>query len=316
MTETNGCIAGKGNDTIQFSVSGTILLASTLPEVDDSQLTINGPALPGVTISGGDKVQVMDVGIQSILNLKNLTIAHGFDGLGGGIASRGTLTIINSTFSGNSADDGGGILNDSGGRLTITNSTLSGNSASPVGNGAGGGIFNSASMAFKSTVLARSGSGGNCFNSFAATITDAGYNISDDDSCGFSATGSQNNRDPMLDLVGLNNNGGPTQTIALLSGSPAIDAIPLAECTDQASPPNQLTTDQRGFPRPDAGEGVCDIGAYEFQDFAGDPGEAKCYGESISALSKHYRTLPAAASAMGFRNIRALQNAIRAFCKG
>src|SRR5262249_39112286 len=53
MTATNGCVAGKGNDTIQFSVTGTILLASTLPEVDDSQLTINGPALPSVTISGG-----------------------------------------------------------------------------------------------------------------------------------------------------------------------------------------------------------------------------------------------------------------------
>jgi hypothetical protein len=94
---------------------------------------------------------------------------------------------------------------------------------------------------------------GNC----SGTIIDAGYNISDDNTCGFSATGSHNNINPRLDPAGLYNNGGPTQTIALLAGSPAIDAIPLYWCTDQ------LTADQRGFPRPDKGEKVCNIGAYE-----------------------------------------------------
>src|SRR5690348_1196663 len=48
-TATNGCAAGDGNDTIQFSVTGTISLASTLPQVTDSQMTINGPASPGIT---------------------------------------------------------------------------------------------------------------------------------------------------------------------------------------------------------------------------------------------------------------------------
>jgi hypothetical protein len=117
---------------------------------------------------------------------------------------------------------------------------------------------------FKSTILATSGSGGNC----SGTITDAGYNISDDLSCGFSATGSHDSTDPKLDPAGLSNNGGPTETIALLDGSPAIDAIPLADCTDQASLPNPIITDQRLFPRPDAGEANCDIGAYESQDSA------------------------------------------------
>ena len=49
-------------------------------------------------------------------------------------------------------------------------------------------------------------------------------------------------------------NGGPTQTVALQSGSRAIDAVPIVDCTDQASPPNPIITDQRSFPRPDAGE--------------------------------------------------------------
>ena len=54
----------------------------------------------------------------------------------------------------------------------------------------------------------------------------------------------------MLSSDGLTNNGGPTETIALASGSPAIDAIPVADCTDQTVPiPKPITTDQRGMPR-------------------------------------------------------------------
>jgi hypothetical protein len=60
------------------------------------------------------------------------------------------------------------------------------------------------------------------------------------------------------------NNGGPTQTIALAGDSPAIDAIPLTDCTDQNG--KRLKTDPSGFPRPDAGENVCDIGAFETRD--------------------------------------------------
>jgi hypothetical protein len=63
------------------------------------------------------------------------------------------------------------------------------------------------------------------------------------------------NTDPKL--ASLANNGGPTQTLALQAGSPAIDQIPAASCP---------TTDQRGVTRPDNGESACDIGAYEFVD--------------------------------------------------
>jgi hypothetical protein len=147
---------------------------------------------------------------------------------------------------------------------TVTNSTFSGNSAT----NAGGGISQLyGAVDVKSTIFANNGrgSGSTCFNG----VADLGYNISDDTSCGFSKTGSANNGDgvdPMLDPAGLRTNGGPTRTIALLSASPAIDAIPLVDCTDQASPPNPVITDQRGFPRPDAAETNCDIGAFEFQD--------------------------------------------------
>ena len=71
------------------------------------------------------------------------------------------------------------------------------------------------------------------------------------------------------------------------------------------------------MPRPDFGEVVCDIGAYESQEtFAGQPGRPNCYGQSVSALANQYGGLPAAASALGFPSLRALQNAITAFCRG
>jgi hypothetical protein len=127
--------------------------------------------------------------------------------------------------------------------LTVTNSTFYTNSCS---------VSNSGTATLRSTIIA---AGGGC-NCFGNTILDAGYNISDDSSCGFTKTGSANNGDnvnPLLSTAGLTNNGGPTQTIALQSTSPAIDTIPIANCTDQASPPNPIITDQRLFPRPEIG---------------------------------------------------------------
>jgi hypothetical protein len=82
-------------------------------------------------------------------------------------------------------------------------------------------------------------------------LTDAGHNLSSDASCAFTNIGSLNNTDPKLGLLA--NNGGPTLTMALLPGSPAIDA------GDTAAAPS---VDQRGFPRPVGA--AADIGAYEY----------------------------------------------------
>jgi hypothetical protein len=100
----------------------------------------------------------------------------------------------------------------------------------------------------------------------------AGHNISSDGSCGLTAPTDLSNVDPMLGP--LQDNGGPTQTHALLAGSPAIDRIPSADCTwdhddDPATPEVALNKDQRGGWRPREGDGAapngCDVGAYEVQ---------------------------------------------------
>lgn len=157
---------------------------------------------------------------------------------GGAIYNGGTLEVTNSTFSGNAAEYGGGI--DNLGMLEVTNSTFSGNFA--IINGGGGGISNFGTGTLKNTIVANSPFfGGNCSD----PITDGGGNLSWPDT-----TCPGLNADPLLGP--LQDNGGPTQTHALLAGSPAIDAALLTNCP---------ATDQRGVSRPQ-GAG-CDIGAYE-----------------------------------------------------
>ena len=159
----------------------------------------------------------------------------------------------NSTFSGNSVSATGGGIGNIGGTLTVTHSTFSGNSASE-----GGGIYNGVdpdtetigTLTLANTILANSPSGGDCVNN-GGTLTPAGVNLVEDGSCGAST-------DPTHFLTGdpqlgpLAPNGGPTQTHALLVGSPAIDAADNSFCLD---------TDQRGVARPQGT--ACDIGAYE-----------------------------------------------------
>jgi len=293
MSAMNNCAGGTGSDTIVFSVTGTISLGSTLPTVTDANLTITGPISPGIKIDGGGLVQLMQVDARATLTLQFLTLANGrVTGASGG------------------AGDGGAIFNQ--GTLTVTNSTFSANITINSPDNVGGAIGGTASL--KGTILAASFAD----NCAPFGVTDAGYNISDDDSCGFSAITSKNSTVPKL-AAGLASNGGPTKTIALLLGSPAVDAIPFASCTDASG--KQLTTDQRGMPRPnplDGSNGPCDIGAYEVQVeiFNAPPlMAANCHGKIVSALAQQFGALDAATSALGFPSVKALQTDIRAFCR-
>ncbi|NJO14958.1 MAG: hypothetical protein HC877_04190 [Thioploca sp.] len=167
---------------------------------------------------------------------------------GGGIYNAGGDVItVNSTLSGNSASWGGGIYNLD--NLTVINSTLSNNQATTIG-----GIFNEGNSQIANSIIANS-EGGDCYNSsnkFTIRST-----LIEDGSCNPTWSG-----DPQLSLLA--NNGGPTLTHALLSGSIAIDNGDDAICI--AKPVNNR--DQRGIPRvSDRLTGShCDIGAYEYQN--------------------------------------------------
>jgi hypothetical protein len=164
---------------------------------------------------------------------------------GGGIANSATMNINNSTISGNTHP---GITNLQG-TLTVSNSTISANK---------GGILVNSGTAMLQNSIVTNNSGGNCFNG----VTSNGYNLSSDGTCDFDGPGDRNNTNPMLGS--LQNNGGPTKTMALLPGSPAIDAGNPSGCTDNLG--HLLKTDQRGDPRPNIEDtGGCDMGAYERQ---------------------------------------------------
>ena len=132
--------------TFNTSLAGqTIHLASTL--LIDKGLTIDGSTLAShIQISGdtnndgtGD-VRVFSVSIGVTATLNSLIITQGLvsGANGGGIYNSGTLTITNSTLSGNTADRGGGIYNNTGSTLHVTNSSILNNTT----HNDGGGIYN------------------------------------------------------------------------------------------------------------------------------------------------------------------------------
>ena len=108
-TTVQNCVAKPGPNEIVFSVTGTIILGATLDTTAGS-LAIIGPTVGGITISGGNTQQIIDIEAGS-LTLENLTLADGFAAdSGGAISDEGTdLTIENCTFTGNNAGTGGAI---------------------------------------------------------------------------------------------------------------------------------------------------------------------------------------------------------------
>jgi hypothetical protein len=182
---------------------------------------------------------------------------------GGAISNSGagTTALTNNTIVENTAQSGGGIANISG-EVTITNSTITENTAQ-----SGGGVFNQDLTILNNTIVAdnvdinpqQAGNSPNLGGNFSG-----GFNLISDGTGSTGLTNGINGNlvgtssasiDPRLGALA--NNGGSTQTRALLFGSPAINA------GDNTLVPNDVTTDQRGsgFPRI-IGSSV-DIGAYE-----------------------------------------------------
>lgn len=115
-------------DTIDFSVSGTIMLTSGQQLTVDKSVSITVPSDQDLTVDGLDKTRVFYIEKGKTVTISGLTISHGYalNNAGGGVYNAGTLTLNDSTLSDNSAMlGGGGVFTE--GDLTITGSTLSGN---------------------------------------------------------------------------------------------------------------------------------------------------------------------------------------------
>ena len=241
---------------------GTLTIANTIVSgnsSDDSAVAIGGLG-GGIYNAGSLTIIASTISGNSVSRFRLSSSPYG-----GGIYNTGTLTVTNSTLSANQAVDywpagvpyGGGIANKSGTAI-ISNSTLSKNTAlihTPYGSAGtyGGGIYNngSANAKFQNSILANNTSGGNC----TGTLNSLGFNMSSDSTCSLNGPGDQKSINPMLGA--LQNNGGPTNTMALSTGSPAMNAGNPSGCTDGSGHP--LTTDQRGVTRPTP----CDMGAYQ-----------------------------------------------------
>jgi len=229
LTLTNCTVSGNTAGGGGIPLSGNPITGGGIRNSVNASLTLTNTTFSNNTahVGGG----IFNTGILTVTgstfsgNSAGVGISTALALEGGGIYINGPSTgntIINSTFSGNQAkSDGGGIAN--AGVLDVSNSTFFGNIAQ--GGGAQGGAVSALNhtLTLKSTILANSAPG-NCLVSGGALVS-GGYNLSTDASCTLGATGDKPANTPAgLDSAGLQNNGGPTQTIALLSGSAAVDA--------------------------------------------------------------------------------------------
>jgi hypothetical protein len=233
---------GAAQNTGQLTIN-----KSTIEENDVSSDAIPGGG--GLSTSGGP-VTVMSSTISdnSITATGNGILADG----GGAEISNATATFTNSTIANNLATakdaDGGGILaGGTGEKVALHNVTVAGNIADGTSS-RGGNLVTSHSVHARNSIVAKgeATTGANC----DGPVKSSNHDLEDEDTCGFDGKGDRVNKSPRLQR-NLVNNGGPTNTLALKRGSPAID---------HASKKTSPNRDQRGFKR----DRKPDIGAYEF----------------------------------------------------
>ena len=267
--------------------------------VRDNQITGGGG---GVTGTGAGLLN----GTTGVAEIIESTISNNTGIRGGGISNSGSLDILNSTISGNKASVGGGIRNT--GVVNISFSTITDNEAGrvtgePLENRVGGGIVNFGQINIGNSILAGNRqlppvSGMPFAPPDAPPFSPDGYSVEEFRFTSFrgNVVGIVNENLDMRDTIfgdtrfdqvgteedpldprleGLNFNGGPTMTHALLQDSPAIDqgtGVTSAEFFDCPE------TDQRLLTRPAGME--CDVGAFEFGSLLGDLNGDSCVSTS------------------------------------
>lgn len=279
ITMTNSSVY---NNITANAGGGILNSANATMIIENSKIFSNTANFEGI---GGGIYNTGQLTVSYSSVYQNSVIADGYvGGVGGGIANYeefpfepGTVLVSNSSITNNLASAAGGGYYNISGNSSLVNVTISENAL--PGSGSGGGVLqltgttvitnativnNSAtlgsgirasggSILIANTIVSSNSPGNNC----AGSIVSNGFNLENGNSCNFVTVGDIINIDPMLGP--LQDNGGQTPTYALLTGSPAIDSGSNTFC-----PP----TDQRGFTRPEDGNGdntaVCDIGAFEF----------------------------------------------------
>jgi CSLREA domain-containing protein len=291
--------AGRGGGIVSqgwTTLSASQVISNTAGEAGGGVLTMHFLKLEHSTVRGnlageyGGGIANQGWGAYSgaMLMLEGSTVSGNISlGRGGGIANGANeedigyhqdhVILTNSTISGNEASaSGGGLYTGQGERafVSLDNGTITANVADADGNGQGdgGGIFNRMGMVWvRNTLLA-----GNHDSSATVRRPDCwtprrfesgGNNlIGDASTCPLDGdlAGNLLGVAPRLDPLG--DNGGDTQTHALQANSPAIDGGNPTGCIGGFT--GYLAVDQRGYMRTvdgnGDGQGVCDIGAYEF----------------------------------------------------
>jgi predicted outer membrane repeat protein len=249
---------------------GAVIANGGALDVVDStfESNVGAPAIEGggphITVSGSTFMNNSApdqtggaIDSQGAMSISDSTFVGNSAGFGAGVYSAPgegvSGSIVNSTFTDNTASAWGGAIANIAGTMDITNSTIVDNAAQ---SGEGGGIDiggSSAPTTASAIILADNSDGGNCnvvANGYL--LTDGGFNLSDEGpsgSCGLTQSSDVLMANP--ELGPLQSNGGPTETMALSPGSPAIDQVSIAALCP--------ATDQRGVAR----SVPCDIGAYD-----------------------------------------------------
>ena len=244
----------------------------------------------GLTISGGSATRGAGIDNFGTVSLVNDTLSGNTAATGGAIANEasGTLSIMDSTLSSNTATVSGGAIANAGGLATLTNSTIALNSAplgagiensgaltlinvtvayntaSQSGGGAGLGAASGTATLFNS-IFAQNTDGGSALDNIAKTVSSSSANnvIDSAGSAGGLTNGTNQNQigTPAGLAASLGDNGGSTETIALLAGSPAINTgaavisgvtVPATDQRGALRNPNKLTSGT-----------TIDVGAYE-----------------------------------------------------
>ena len=268
-------------------------------------LTVEDSTISTNTATDGGGGGVSNSGTLSVVDstISANTATNG----GGGVSNSGTLSVEDSTISANSAGGGGGI--DNQGTATVEAATITGNFVTTGGDDDSGGGINTSSassLTLAADIIAAQGAGGDC-SIEPGTVTDAGYNVDDDGTCGLSVANGSILDSAVIDnyLGPLGPNGGPTETVPLLatpspttsSPDPALGVIPSTFALPLAVNGVSLACsvpDQRGV-IPDQ---LCDIGAFNLATdavaFVADGGGPVA---SITGLDGSSITLPSDAYA-------------------